>query len=318
MRRWRSSRRARATRSSTSAAASGTRPSRSPRWSARPARRVGVDAGAQFIAPRAGGRGAGLDEHVLPRRRRPDRRPRRPVRHGLLAHGHDVLLKPRGRAAQRAPVAQARRPAGHGRLAPARGQRVALQGPADRRGDREPPEEYDEPTCGPGPFSMSGADTTSDILLNAGFGDIVLHRCDLPILIGRDVDEAIEMVMALGPAGEILRLQGDRAVTCTARSATRCGPAWPSSQRPDGVSGRRRPGSSRPPRRHSTDSSPIRCIIFRCRGSPGARTPARRGGPYARRGAESMSRSLPSRAMHAGVQPHQPQAPVVAAAARRR
>jgi ubiquinone/menaquinone biosynthesis C-methylase UbiE len=73
------------------------------------------------------------------------------------------------------------------------------------------PEEYDEPTCGPGPFSMAGADTTSDILLNAGFTDIALRRCELPITIGRDVEEAIELMMALGPAGEILRLQGDRA-----------------------------------------------------------------------------------------------------------
>jgi SAM-dependent methyltransferase len=73
------------------------------------------------------------------------------------------------------------------------------------------PEEYDEPTCGPGPFSMAGADTTSDILVHAGFRDIALRRCDLPILVGHDVDEAMDLAMALGPAGEILRLQGDRA-----------------------------------------------------------------------------------------------------------
>jgi ubiquinone/menaquinone biosynthesis C-methylase UbiE len=73
------------------------------------------------------------------------------------------------------------------------------------------PEEYDEPTCGPGPFSMANADTTSGILLSAGFEDITLRRCDLPIMIGRDVDEAVELVMSLGPAGEILRLAGDRA-----------------------------------------------------------------------------------------------------------
>jgi SAM-dependent methyltransferase len=73
------------------------------------------------------------------------------------------------------------------------------------------PEEYDEPTCGPGPFSMADADTTSEILLHAGFADVALTRCDLPILIGDDVDEAIELVMSLGPAGEILRLAGERA-----------------------------------------------------------------------------------------------------------
>lgn len=73
------------------------------------------------------------------------------------------------------------------------------------------PDEHEEPTCGPGPFSMAGADTTSDILLRAGFADVTLHRCDLPILVGRDVDEAIEMAKALGPAAEILRLLGERA-----------------------------------------------------------------------------------------------------------
>jgi SAM-dependent methyltransferase len=72
------------------------------------------------------------------------------------------------------------------------------------------PEEYDQPTCGPGPFSMAGADTTSGILLGAGFSDVTLTRCDRPILIGRDVDEAIDLMMALGPAGEMVRLWGDR------------------------------------------------------------------------------------------------------------
>ncbi len=73
------------------------------------------------------------------------------------------------------------------------------------------PEEYDEPTCGPGPFSMAGADTTSDILTHAGFTDISLTRCDLEILGGTNIDEALDLVMSIGPAGEILRLQGDRA-----------------------------------------------------------------------------------------------------------
>jgi len=73
------------------------------------------------------------------------------------------------------------------------------------------PEEYDEPTCGPGPFSMADADTTSEILMLAGFADIALRRCDIPITMGKDIEEALELVMALGPAGEILRLAGDRA-----------------------------------------------------------------------------------------------------------
>ncbi|HTQ67691.1 MAG TPA: methyltransferase domain-containing protein [Solirubrobacteraceae bacterium] len=73
------------------------------------------------------------------------------------------------------------------------------------------PEDYDEPTCGPGPFSMADADTTTEILMHAGFRDIALRRCDIPIKVGSDVGEAIDILMAIGPAGEILRLQGDRA-----------------------------------------------------------------------------------------------------------
>jgi SAM-dependent methyltransferase len=73
------------------------------------------------------------------------------------------------------------------------------------------PEEYDEPTCGPGPFSMANADTVSGILLSAGFEQVALHRIDLPVLLGRNVDEAVEIGMSLGPAGEIIRLAGERA-----------------------------------------------------------------------------------------------------------
>jgi hypothetical protein len=69
-------------------------------------------------------------------------------------------------------------------------------------------EDSDEPTCGPGPFSMANADTTTDILLNAGFEDVVLHRSDAPMRLGADLDEATAYVMALGPAAEVIRLAG--------------------------------------------------------------------------------------------------------------
>jgi ubiquinone/menaquinone biosynthesis C-methylase UbiE len=75
----------------------------------------------------------------------------------------------------------------------------------------EEPEESDEPTCGPGPFSMAGADTTSDILLGAGFEQVEFLRCDLPITIGHSLDHAIAFNLALGPAGELMRLVGEDA-----------------------------------------------------------------------------------------------------------
>ncbi len=72
------------------------------------------------------------------------------------------------------------------------------------------PEEYDEPTCGPGPFSMANADTVTDVLKHAGFEDIQLKRQDALIKTGDSLEHAVELVMSIGPAGEVLRLWGDR------------------------------------------------------------------------------------------------------------
>lgn len=73
----------------------------------------------------------------------------------------------------------------------------------------------DEPTCGPGPFSMASADVVSDVLTRAGFDHVAVERHDAPVRIGRDVDEAIQFAMALGPAGEVMRLAGEEGVKRT-------------------------------------------------------------------------------------------------------
>jgi SAM-dependent methyltransferase len=67
------------------------------------------------------------------------------------------------------------------------------------------------PTCGPGPFSMADADVVGDQLLLAGFEQISFERHDTPLCIGRDLDEAVEFALELGPAGERLRLSPDGA-----------------------------------------------------------------------------------------------------------
>lgn len=62
--------------------------------------------------------------------------------------------------------------------------------------------------CGPGPFSMAGVDIVSDMLRIAGYDHISFERFDADICIGRSLDDAVEFAMALGPAGEIIRLAG--------------------------------------------------------------------------------------------------------------
>jgi ubiquinone/menaquinone biosynthesis C-methylase UbiE len=69
-------------------------------------------------------------------------------------------------------------------------------------------EQSNQVHCGPGPFSMSGPDMVSSMLTAAGYTHISFERFDTDICIGRNLDDAIDFAMALGPAGEIMRLAG--------------------------------------------------------------------------------------------------------------
>jgi ubiquinone/menaquinone biosynthesis C-methylase UbiE len=66
----------------------------------------------------------------------------------------------------------------------------------------------DQITCGPGPFSMSGADLVSTQMQAAGFRDVSFERHDCDIVLGASVQEAMDAATAIGPAGEVLRLAG--------------------------------------------------------------------------------------------------------------
>jgi ubiquinone/menaquinone biosynthesis C-methylase UbiE len=70
-------------------------------------------------------------------------------------------------------------------------------------------DDTDQVHCGPGPFSMAGADMVSEMMRGVGFERISFERFDTEICIGRTLDEAIEFAMAMGPAGEIIRLAGE-------------------------------------------------------------------------------------------------------------
>jgi ubiquinone/menaquinone biosynthesis C-methylase UbiE len=73
-------------------------------------------------------------------------------------------------------------------------------------------EKGDQVTCGPGPFSMASPDLVSTQLKAAGWERIAFERFDADIRVAADLDEAIEFAMALGPAGEIIRLAGDEGL----------------------------------------------------------------------------------------------------------
>ncbi|HXJ01097.1 MAG TPA: class I SAM-dependent methyltransferase [Micropepsaceae bacterium] len=73
-------------------------------------------------------------------------------------------------------------------------------------------DQTDQVHCGPGPFSMAGPDMVSEMLKGAGFDRISFARYDTEVRIGETLDQAIEFAMALGPAGEIIRLAGDEGI----------------------------------------------------------------------------------------------------------
>ena len=69
----------------------------------------------------------------------------------------------------------------------------------------------DAQTCGPGPFSMANEEMVRAMMKSAGYVDVTFERVDAPVLIGRDVKDAIDFQLALGPAGEVFREAGEEA-----------------------------------------------------------------------------------------------------------
>lgn len=96
-------------------------------------------------------------------------------------------------------------------------------------------EETNQVHCGPGPFSMSGPDMVSSMLSAAGFERIAFERYDCDICIGRDLNDAVEFAMALGPAGEAMRLAGEAAENLKPQVVEALGDALGPYVRRDGV-----------------------------------------------------------------------------------
>ena len=71
------------------------------------------------------------------------------------------------------------------------------------------PAEYEADTCGPGPFSLGNPDTLRGILEAAGFAAIELHARDFDYFMGKDMAEAVDSLLAIGPGAELIRLNGE-------------------------------------------------------------------------------------------------------------
>lgn len=74
-----------------------------------------------------------------------------------------------------------------------------------------PPPGEDARTCGPGPFSMANREQVAKQLEIAGYDDIRFERIDAKVLVGNDLDDAVDFQLAIGPAGEVFREAGDLA-----------------------------------------------------------------------------------------------------------
>jgi len=96
------------------------------------------------------------------------------------------------------------------------------------------PEEYEADTCGPGPFSLGNPETTRGILEAAGFAEVELHRRDFDYFMGRDMDEAVDALLAIGPGAELIRLNGERGESRRGEIADALADHYAAWQRPDG------------------------------------------------------------------------------------
>jgi len=97
------------------------------------------------------------------------------------------------------------------------------------------PETHDVPTCGPGPFSMISADVVSEQFQKAGFRRVSFERLDIPINIGKSVDDAVEFALELGPAGELIRVAGEEGQKRRPQAAAALNDLFAQSLRPEGV-----------------------------------------------------------------------------------
>lgn len=96
------------------------------------------------------------------------------------------------------------------------------------------PDEYEADTCGPGPFSLGNPDTLRGILEAAGFAAIELHQRDFDYFMGKDMAEAVDSMLAIGPGAELIRLNGEHGESRRGEIAEALADRYAAWQRADG------------------------------------------------------------------------------------
>ncbi len=74
-----------------------------------------------------------------------------------------------------------------------------------------PPPGENAQTCGPGPFSMADTGVVTKQLEIAGYKEIKFEQVDAKVFVGKDLNDAVEFQLAIGPAGEVYREAGKLA-----------------------------------------------------------------------------------------------------------
>lgn len=98
-----------------------------------------------------------------------------------------------------------------------------------------PPIERKAATCGPGPFSMSDPEALEIMLNAAGLRDIELHAQREDVFVGADADRAIDFQLALGPAGERIRIANAIGTPAEREIRDRLRGTLAAHERPDGI-----------------------------------------------------------------------------------
>ena len=96
-------------------------------------------------------------------------------------------------------------------------------------------DETDQVHCGPGPFSMADSDSVSTMLRVPALSAYPSSVTTATSASAATLDDAVDFAMALGPAGEIIRLAGEEGTKRKPQVVAALREVLAPFARPDGV-----------------------------------------------------------------------------------